>query len=177
MYGTRIVPRIQQVQSLEFRSLSIVFEAMSMLRVIVGFGRQRLEHYRFTTQGRTAVEARVRLTVRQTLFSLGVTTAIALGTALVLGFGAWHVLQGDITLGQLTVLIAYIAAIYQPLESISQTIGHLHQQFVFLERRPGNDGREAGGDREGGRDRHRPVPGRARVQGRVLRLQGPRRTR
>jgi ATP-binding cassette subfamily B protein len=132
MYGTRIVPRIQRVQSLEFRSLSIVFEAMSMLRVIVGFGRQRLEHYRFTTQGRTAVEARVRLTVWQTLFSLGVTTAIALGTALVLGFGAWHVLRGDITLGQLTVLIAYIAAIYQPLESISTTIGQLHQQFVFL---------------------------------------------
>jgi ATP-binding cassette subfamily B protein len=132
MYGTRIVPRIRQVQGLEFRSLSIVFEAMSMLRVIVGFGRQRLEHYRFTTQGRTAVEARVRLTVWQTLFSLGVTTAIALGTSLVLGFGAWHVLRGDITLGQLTVLIAYIAAIYQPLESISQTIGQLHQQFVFL---------------------------------------------
>jgi ATP-binding cassette subfamily B protein len=132
MYGTRIVPRIRQVMGLEFRSLSIVFEAMAMLRVIVGFGRQRLEHYRFTTQGRTAVDARVRLTVWQTLFSLGVTTAIALGTALVLGFGAWHVLRGDITLGQLTVLIAYIAAIYQPLESISQTLGQLNQQFVFL---------------------------------------------
>jgi ABC-type transport system involved in Fe-S cluster assembly fused permease/ATPase subunit len=126
------VPRIQRVQSLEFRSLSIVFEAMSMLRVIVGFGRSGLEHYRFTTQGRTAVEARVRLTVWQTLFSLGVTTAIALGTAVVLGFGASHVLSGQITLGQLTVLIFYIAAIYQPLESISQTIGNLHQQFVFL---------------------------------------------
>jgi len=132
MYGTRIVPRIRQVQSLEFRSLSIVFEAMSMLRVIVGFGRQRLEHYRFTTQGRTAVEARVRLTVWQTLFSLGVTTAIALGTSLVLGFGALHVLQGTITLGQLTVLIFYIAAIYQPLESITNTIGQLNQQLVFL---------------------------------------------
>ena len=132
LYGTRIVPRIQRVQGLEFRSLSIVFEAMSMLRVIVGFGRQRLEHYRFATQGRTAVEARVRLTVWQTLFSLGVTTAIALGTSLVLGFGAYHVLQGTITLGQLTVLIFYVAAIYQPLESISTTIGHLHQQFVFL---------------------------------------------
>jgi ATP-binding cassette, subfamily B, bacterial len=132
LYGTKIVPRIQRVQGLEFRSLSIVFEAMSMLRVIVGFGRQKLEHYRFTTQGRTAVEARVRLTVWQTLFGLGVATAIALGTALVLGFGSWHVLRGDITLGQLTVLIFYIAAIYQPLESISQTIGNLHQQFVFL---------------------------------------------
>jgi ATP-binding cassette subfamily B protein len=132
LYGTRIVPRIQRVQSLELRSLSIVFEAMSMLRVIVSFGRERLEHYRFTTQGKTAVDARVRLTVHQTLFSLGVATAIALGTAIVLGFGAYHVLKGEILLGQLIVLISYIAAIYQPLESISQTIGHLHQSFVFL---------------------------------------------
>ena len=102
LYGTRIVPRIQRVQSLELRSLSIVFEAMTMLRVIVSFGRRRLEHYRFTTQGRTAVDARVRLTVHQTMFSLGVATAIALGTAIVLGFGAYHVLQGKISLGEMT---------------------------------------------------------------------------
>ena len=132
IYGTRIVPRIVRVQQLEWRSLSIVFEAMSMLRVIVSFGRQRHEHRRFVTQGKTAVDARVRLTVWQTLFSLGVTTATALGTSLVLGFGAWHVLQGKLTLGQLTVLIYYIAQVYTPLESISQSIGHLHQQFVFF---------------------------------------------
>jgi len=61
-----------------------------------------------------------------------VTTATAAGTALVLGFGAYHVLQEKITLGELTVLISYIAAVYQPLESISNTIGMLHQQFVFF---------------------------------------------
>jgi ABC-type multidrug transport system fused ATPase/permease subunit len=132
MYGTRIVPRIVKVQQLEWRSLSIVYEAMAMLRVIVSFGRERHEHRRFLTQGKTAVDARVRLTVWQTLFSLGVTTATAAGTAVVLGFGAWHVLQNKITLGELTVLITYIAAVYQPLESISTTIGHLHQQFVFF---------------------------------------------
>ena len=103
-----------------------------MLRVIVSFGRRRLEHYRFLTQGKTAVDARVRLTVFQTMFSLGVSTAIALGTAIVLGFGAYHVLEGYITLGEMIVLISYIAAVYQPLEAISQTIGNLHQSFVFL---------------------------------------------
>ena len=132
LYGTRIVPRIQRVQGLELRSLSIVFEAMTMLRVIVSFGRRRLEHYRFLTQGKTAVDARVRLTVHQTMFSLGVATAIALGTAIVLGFGAYHVLEGYISLGEMIVLIAYISSVYQPLESISATIGGLHQSFVFL---------------------------------------------
>ena len=58
LYGTRIVPRIQRVQGLEWRSLSIVFEAMSMLRVIVSFGRERHEHYRFREQGERGRRAR-----------------------------------------------------------------------------------------------------------------------
>ena len=72
VYGTRIVPRIQRVQELEWRSLSIVHEAMSMLRVIVSFGREDYEHERFREQGQTAVDERVKLTVRQSLYTLGV---------------------------------------------------------------------------------------------------------
>ena len=128
--GTRIVPRLQRVQELEWQSLSIVHEAMSMLRVIVSFGREDYEHQRFREQGQTAVDARVKLTVRQSLFTLGVQTTTAAGTALVLGFGAWHVLQGKISVGELIVLISYIASVYQPLEQISSTVGMLHEQLV-----------------------------------------------
>ena len=71
LYGKRIVPRLERVQGLEWQSLSIVNEAMSMLRVIVSFGRERYEHRRFRDQGQVAVEERVRLTVRQTVFNLG----------------------------------------------------------------------------------------------------------
>jgi ABC-type multidrug transport system fused ATPase/permease subunit len=132
LYGTRIVPRVRQVMSLEWGSLSIVFEAMSMLRVIVSFGREKHEHRRFRSQGQTAVDARVKLTVKQTMFTLGVTAATALGTGLVLWFGATHVLNGEIRIGELTVLISYIASVYQPLEQVGNTVGHLHQNFVFL---------------------------------------------
>jgi ABC-type multidrug transport system fused ATPase/permease subunit len=132
LYGTRIVPRVRQVMRLEWGSLSIVYEAMSMLRVIVSFGREKHEHRRFRSQGQTAVDARVKLTVKQTLFTLGVTGATAIGTGLVLWFGASHVLDGQITIGELTVLISYISSVYQPLEQIGNTVGHLHQNFVFL---------------------------------------------
>ena len=40
LYGKRIVPRLERVQGLEWQSLSIVHEAMAMLRVIVTFGRE-----------------------------------------------------------------------------------------------------------------------------------------
>ena len=132
LYGKRIVPRLQRVQSLEWQSLSIVNEAMSMLRVIVSFGRERHEHRRFREQGQTAVDARVSLTVRQTAFNLAVTASTAAGTALVFYFGFRSVFDGRITIGELIVLLSYIAAIYSPIEQISSTIGSLHEQFVAL---------------------------------------------
>jgi ABC-type multidrug transport system fused ATPase/permease subunit len=130
LYGSRIVPRLQRVQSLEWQSLSIVNEAMSMLRVIVSFGRENYEHRRFREQGQTAVDARVDLTVRQTGFTLSVQTATALGTAFVFFFGFRAVFNGSITIGQFIVLLSYITAIYRPLEAISNTISTLNEHLV-----------------------------------------------
>src|SRR6266852_2429457 len=41
LYAARIVPRLQQVRGLEWQTLSIIFEAMAMLRVIAAFARER----------------------------------------------------------------------------------------------------------------------------------------
>jgi ATP-binding cassette subfamily B protein len=133
VYGARIVPRLQEVQRLEWRSLSIVHEAMAMLRVIVSFGREDYEHRRFREQGQTAVDERVKLTVSQSLYTLGVQTATAAGTSLIMGVGAWHVIQGKISVGELIVMLTYIASVYQPLEQISTTVGMIHEELVQLD--------------------------------------------
>lgn len=131
-YGVRIVPRLERVQSLEWQSLSMVNEAMGMLRVIVPFGREPYEHRRFREQGEVAADERIKLTVRQTLFNLGVSTCTAAGIGLVFYFGFRAHFRGEISVGQLVILLSYIAAVYQPLEQISNTIGALHQQFIQL---------------------------------------------
>jgi ABC-type multidrug transport system fused ATPase/permease subunit len=131
-YGVRIVPRLERVQTLEWQSLSMVNEAMGMLRVIVPFGRERYEHSRFRAQGKQAVDSRVDLTVRQTLFNLSITAITALGTGLVFFFGFRAHYRGEITVGELIVLLSYVGAIYSPLEQIASTVGALHQQFVQL---------------------------------------------
>lgn len=131
-YTTRIETRLQEVKGMEGETLSIIHEAISMLRVIVAFGREPYEYRRFREQGERAVDARVKLTVRQTLFSLAVNLITAFGTALVLGFGAYKVLEGNLTVGQLLVVMAYIAAVYQPLEAISSTAGSLQELLISL---------------------------------------------
>jgi ATP-binding cassette, subfamily B, bacterial len=132
-YYTRYIePRVYHVRKLEGDSLTIVHEAMSMLRVIVAFGRERHEYGRFRAQGEEAVQARVHLTVRQTIFTLAVTMITAIGTALVLGFGAHHVLQKDMSAGELVVVMGYIGSMYKPLEQISTTFSSLQQAFISL---------------------------------------------
>jgi len=132
-YMKRVHPQLQEVRGLEAESLSMIHEAMSMLRVIVAFGREDHEHRRFREHGEKTVDKRVKLTVRQTMFSLGVNTITAAGTAAVLGVGGWHVIQGKLTAGELLVVISYIAAVYKPLETISTTVGSLQEIFVALE--------------------------------------------
>ena len=132
-YGKRIDPELRRVRGLESMSMSIVYEAMSMIRVILAFGRENYEHRRFRNQGEDAVNARVTLTVRQTGFSLAVNVITAAGTALVLWVGARHVLDRDLTVGQLLIIMSYIASVYKPLEQISTTFANLQEQLISLE--------------------------------------------
>jgi ABC-type multidrug transport system fused ATPase/permease subunit len=132
-YAKNIVKRVRRVRGMEGQSLSIVHEAISMLRVIIAFGREEYEYRRFRDQGETAVDARLKLTVRQTLFSMAVNASTAAGTGIVLGAGAYFVLQGQLTVGDLLVMMGYIQLVYSPLQAISSVLGSLQEQLVILQ--------------------------------------------
>jgi ABC-type multidrug transport system fused ATPase/permease subunit len=131
-YMNRIQRRLEEVKAMEGESLSIIHEALSMLRVIVAFGREDHEHRRFRSQGEKTIQGRIRVTVWQTLFSLVVNMTTAAGTALVLGVGAYLVINQALSVGQLLVVMAYVALIYQPLETISNTLGSLQDQVISV---------------------------------------------
>src|SRR5688572_10182422 len=131
-YARNVQGPLARVRDMEGESLSIVHEAISMLRVIVAFGRERHEHRRFRDQGARAVDVRVNVTLRQTLFSLVVNMTTAAGTAIVLGYAAYQAIRGKLHVGQIVVVLGYLAAVYRPLETISFTIGSLQERFVNL---------------------------------------------
>jgi ATP-binding cassette subfamily B protein len=131
-YAVHIQERLTRVKEMEGETISITHEAMSMLQVIVAFGREAYEHRRYRNQCQIAAGARISVTMRQTVFSLVVGMITATGTALVLGFGAYGALQGQITVGQLLVVLGYIGSIYKPLETISTSLGSLQEQVAGL---------------------------------------------
>ena len=132
-YGSKIGPEVRKVKGLEIRSLHMVHEAMQMLRVIVAFNRERDEYQKFREQGEEAVAARVKVTVKQTVFTLVVNLITACGTAAVLGLGAYQVRSGNLSVGQLLVLLSYIRSVYTPLETISTTMNSIQEQLIGFE--------------------------------------------
>jgi ATP-binding cassette subfamily B protein len=132
-YGKHIEPKLRGVRLLEGRSITIVYEAMSMLRVIAVFNREKYEHERFRVQATDAVNQRIKLTLRQSLFSFAVNLITAIGTSLVLGLGALHVLNGELSIGEVLVLLSYVHAIYGPLEAISHSMATFQENFIYLD--------------------------------------------
>jgi ABC-type multidrug transport system fused ATPase/permease subunit/GT2 family glycosyltransferase len=131
-YADRIEPRIYRVRGLGAVNLAIVYESMAMMRVVLAFGRERREFKRFRKQGEHWVDETIGLTVRQTAFKLAVNMITSAGTAAVIGVGAYQAVHGQITVGQLTVVLSYIAQIYQPLEDLTSTLTQFQQWFISV---------------------------------------------
>ncbi|HET7378699.1 MAG TPA: ABC transporter ATP-binding protein [Gaiellales bacterium] len=131
-YTNRIEPQLYRVRNIEHNSLNVVYEAVKMMRVITAFRRERHEYGRFREWAQRALHVRVNLTVRQTMFSMVVNLITAAGTGLVLWFGAEHVISGQLTPGQLLVMLTYVAEVYDPLRSVSSTLTMIQDQVISL---------------------------------------------
>ena len=133
-YAGRMVNRAERVKALESSLVERMYEILSSIKVVKSFARERHELGRFRAAGDDTMRARLRLTWQESLFSVVVSAITLSGTALVLGVGGLHVLQGTLTVGSLLVVIAYLAAVYNPLSSIAHTTGSLQQAVVSARR-------------------------------------------
>jgi ABC-type multidrug transport system fused ATPase/permease subunit len=124
-YMNTMVARTERVKELESRLIERLYEVFSAIRLVKSFARERFEADRYTRFGREVMAARIALTWQESVFAVVVTLITILGTALVVVVGGAYVLQGRMTLGELTVVIAYLGAVYGPLSEIAHTTGRL----------------------------------------------------
>ena len=133
-YSLRMTERAESVKAHESTLLERAYEIVSSIRAVKSFAREEHELARFDTTGAKTMQARLTLTWQESLFSVTVTAITLVGTALVLVVGGLHVLDGRLTVGGLLVVIAYLAAVYNPLSSIAETIGSLQAAMVSARR-------------------------------------------
>lgn len=130
----RLRSRSRQVKRLESSALSVVQEVLTSLRVVKAFGRERREEERFMDRSSEGMWARVRLAVLEGGLQVLIGLTTGLGTAAVLFIGARSVQAGTLTLGELLLVMGYLALIYEPLKTISRRIASLQSHLASAER-------------------------------------------
>lgn len=128
--ATTLSERAERVKMLESGLVERAYETLRSIAAIKSFARERHELGRFSRTSRDTARARVRLTWQESLFSLAVTTVTLAGTAMILVVGGLRVVDETLTVGQLLVVIAYLARVYDPVAEIAHTVGNLQQAVV-----------------------------------------------
>jgi len=121
-------------RDLDSSAMSVVQEVLGGLRIVKTFGQEEREHQRFVLRSDEGTRARIRLALSKVSFSILIGLTIAGGTATVLYIGVRHVQSGVLTLGNLLVVMAYLAQLYQPLHAMSSGIGTLQASLASAER-------------------------------------------
>ena len=124
-YTSTLANREERVKELESKLLERLYETFGAMRLVKSFARESHELNRYGAAGETTMNARIAITWQQSLFSVVVSTITILGTALVVIVGGNFVMRGQLTIGELYLVIAYLGAVYGPLSAIAHTTGQL----------------------------------------------------
>jgi len=122
------------VKESESAAMSVIHETLSSLRVVKAFVRESHHQTRFLKKSEKAITGHLRLAFIGGGYDLSVGLLIAVGTAVFLYQGATFVKAGDISIGELVLLMSYLAQLFGPLSSISKQINFLQSSFASLER-------------------------------------------
>ena len=122
------------VKRSESAAISVIHETLSALRVVKAFVREDHEEQRFVDRSNEALQNQIKVARYSGIFDVGIGLVLTTGTALFLYFGALYVHEGKITLGELILIMAYLAQFFSPLRTITKQFTNLQSAFVGLER-------------------------------------------
>jgi ATP-binding cassette subfamily B protein len=133
-YRKSLVERMRIVRTREGAIASVMQEAITGIRAVKLFARESDEMERFRVESRESLRASVDSAVIEAKFSTVLGVVGGLGTALVTYFGARQVLSGALSLGDLTVFVAYLGLFLSPLWALSRQVNQIGKSLVSGER-------------------------------------------
>ena len=133
-YTQRIKQASRTVKKMESELLSGVAELLASIHVVQAFAREDYEDRRFDSESRHNVEAGLRARSVKARLSPIVDVITAVGTCLVLGYGARLALAGQISAGVLIVFLLYLGKTYKPLRDLSKMTNTVLKAAISYER-------------------------------------------
>jgi ABC-type multidrug transport system fused ATPase/permease subunit len=114
--------------------VAVVQEGLGSVRAVKAFGRQDLEIAHLEAASHATVEAALKARQVKSLLSPMVSIVVAICTAIVLWKGTSLIVAGTMTVGALTVYLAYLAKFFKPVKDLASMTSSIAQTTVALER-------------------------------------------
>jgi ATP-binding cassette, subfamily B, bacterial len=133
-YTRKIKKASREVRKKEGEITSLVEEVLSSIRVVKAFAREDYEVKRLEEEGLEGVEIALRARNLKSKLTPMVDVIVAVGTCLVLWFGARLVLSGSLSAGSLVVFILYLGKMYKPMQELSKITDTYSKAAVGYER-------------------------------------------
>jgi subfamily B ATP-binding cassette protein MsbA len=130
----RIKQASREVRKRESQLMSVVEEALVSARVVKAFSREDYEIRKFELESLENVETTLKARTLKARLSPLVEFLVAIGTCLVLGYGARLALSGTISTGVLVVFLLYLGRMYKPMRDLSKITDTVSKAIVGYER-------------------------------------------
>lgn len=134
IYSRRLKDHWREAKDLESAANSVVQEVLGAVRVVKAFSAEDREQARYERRAGRTMREQLRVSFIASRFSLVIGLTMAIGTAVVLYLGARHVQSGILTVGDLVLVMSYLALLYGPLETLTRSAGSLQGSIASAER-------------------------------------------
>jgi len=121
LYSGAMTERSYEQQKTEGELYETLEQTLTGMVVVQAFGGEPSADRRFAVDTDRVMAATIRMTWAQFRFKLLLGAVTAIGTAGVFWVGAHHALDGTLSVGTILVFLAYLGALYAPLQDVSHS--------------------------------------------------------
>jgi ABC-type multidrug transport system fused ATPase/permease subunit len=124
----------REVRRRESDTVSLLQAGLESMRTVQALGAQDIEQERLREASRATVTAALSARRIKSLLSPVVALIVSVCTAIILWRGAGVITAGAMTIGTLTVFLAYLAKFFKPVQDLAKMTNAIAQTSVALER-------------------------------------------
>jgi ABC-type multidrug transport system fused ATPase/permease subunit len=124
----------KEVRKEQSQIVAVAQQGLESMQVIKAFGQEKTEEDRLYNVSEATVGAALKARSIKALLSPVVSITVAICTAIVLWRGAVLILAHSMTVGELTVYLAYLTKFFKPVKDLATSSNAIAQATVGVER-------------------------------------------
>src|SRR5581483_9846175 len=133
-FGVRLHPSVMGIQKESADLAAVVEETVSGVRVVKGFGAERVQQRRFRTEADEVYDESMTATRVRSVYLPALELLPNIGLILVLAYGGHQVINGNLSLGHLVAFNVYVVMLIWPLRMLGMILAQAQRAVAASQR-------------------------------------------